>query len=70
MSTTSKVRLATDDALIVTDIQHDFLPGGRLAMLHGEEDVIRPIDVTLGERATGEMLQIGATPLRAEAIAA
>ena len=54
----------------MTNIQHDFLPGGRLAMLHGEEDVIRPIDVTLGERATGEMLQIGATPLRAEAIAA
>lgn len=37
MSTPSKVRLATDDALIVTDIQHDFLPGGRLAVLHGDE---------------------------------
>jgi nicotinamidase/pyrazinamidase len=37
VSAPSKVRLATDDALIVTDIQHDFLPGGRLAVLHGDE---------------------------------
>lgn len=32
-----KVTLATGDALIVTDIQYDFLPGGSLAVLHSDE---------------------------------
>src|SRR5262245_57084759 len=31
------VRLLTGDALIVVDMQNDFLPGGALAVAHGDE---------------------------------
>lgn len=32
-----KVHLTADDALIVVDVQNDFLPGGNLAVPHGDE---------------------------------
>jgi nicotinamidase/pyrazinamidase len=31
------VKLATGDALIIVDVQNDFLPGGRLGVPHGDE---------------------------------
>lgn len=31
-----KIRLTASDALIVIDVQHDFLPGGSLAVEHGD----------------------------------
>jgi nicotinamidase/pyrazinamidase len=31
-----KIRLTTSDALIVIDVQYDFLPGGSLAVQHGD----------------------------------
>jgi len=34
-----KVALHPDDALFITDVQRDFLPGGSLAVEHGEEVV-------------------------------
>ncbi|MGX2039000.1 isochorismatase family protein [Methylocaldum sp. MU1018] len=38
------ILLTSKDALIVADVQNDFLPGGRLAVPHGNE-VIRPLNV-------------------------
>lgn len=35
----SAIHLQTGDALLVTDIQNDFLPGGSLAVAHGDEVV-------------------------------
>jgi nicotinamidase/pyrazinamidase len=41
------------DALVVVDVQRDFLPGGALAVAHGDE-VIAPLNRYLGEwRARG-----------------
>lgn len=37
------VTVAPDDALIVVDVQHDFLPGGALAVATGER-IFAPID--------------------------
>lgn len=34
-----KIALAAGDALLVVDVQNDFLPGGSLAVKHGEEIV-------------------------------
>jgi nicotinamidase/pyrazinamidase len=36
---TPHVRLQTGDALIIADVQNDFLPGGKLAVPHGDEVV-------------------------------
>jgi nicotinamidase/pyrazinamidase len=36
---TARVELSAGDALLVVDVQNDFLPGGSLAVLHGEEVV-------------------------------
>lgn len=36
-------RLRKKDALVIVDVQNDFLPGGRLAVPHGEE-VIPPLN--------------------------
>jgi nicotinamidase/pyrazinamidase len=40
---TDGVKLRFGDALIVVDLQNDFLPGGALAVPHGEE-VIAPLN--------------------------
>ncbi|MEO6014601.1 MAG: bifunctional nicotinamidase/pyrazinamidase [Devosia sp.] len=37
------MRLTADDALIVVDIQYDFLPGGKLAVAGGDE-IIEPVN--------------------------
>jgi nicotinamidase/pyrazinamidase len=37
--TTKNITLASGDALIIVDVQNDFLPGGSLAVKHGEEVV-------------------------------
>ena len=37
------IAIAPDDALIVVDVQHDFLPGGALAVAAGER-IFAPID--------------------------
>ena len=37
------IRIGTNDALVVVDIQHDFLPGGRLAVAGGDE-IIAPVN--------------------------
>ena len=37
------MRLDASDALVVVDIQHDFLPGGRLAVAGGDE-IIAPVN--------------------------
>src|SRR6185312_4414119 len=42
------MRLGVEDALVVVDMQYDFLPGGRLAVAGGDE-VILPIN-RLAER--------------------
>jgi nicotinamidase/pyrazinamidase len=42
----SKISLTGRDALIVTDVQNDFLPGGRLAISHGDE-VIPPLNACI-----------------------
>lgn len=42
------VTVGPDDALIVVDVQHDFLPGGALAVANGER-IFEPID-TLAPR--------------------
>jgi nicotinamidase/pyrazinamidase len=39
MNTTSTLRPRTGDALIIVDVQNDFLPGGALAVSHGDEVV-------------------------------
>lgn len=39
MSKTKSIRPQTGDALIVVDVQNDFLPGGALAVPHGDEVV-------------------------------
>jgi nicotinamidase/pyrazinamidase len=39
MEDRASVQLQTDDALIIVDVQNDFLPGGSLAVPHGEEVV-------------------------------
>ena len=36
-----KITMTTGDALIIVDVQNDFLPGGSLAVKHGEEVVPR-----------------------------
>ena len=38
-----KIELQSGDVLLVTDIQNDFLPGGALAVSHGD-DVIEPLN--------------------------
>ena len=38
-TTSDSIKLQRGDALLVTDIQTDFLPGGRLAVAHGDEVV-------------------------------
>ena len=38
-----KVRLAAGDALIVVDVQRDFLPGGTLAVPEGDQ-VVTPLN--------------------------
>jgi nicotinamidase/pyrazinamidase len=35
--------MATGDALVIVDVQNDFVPGGRLAVPHGDE-VIEPLN--------------------------
>lgn len=54
-----KTRLAAGDALLVVDVQNDFLPGGSLAVPHGDE-VIAPLNryITL---FTGKGLPVFAT---------
>src|SRR5579871_3563856 len=37
------MRLGVEDALVVVDMQYDFLPGGRLAVAGGDE-IIKPIN--------------------------
>jgi len=37
------MRLTADDALVVVDIQYDFLPGGKLAVAGGDE-IIEPVN--------------------------
>ena len=37
------MRLGAEDALVVVDIQYDFLPGGRLAVAGGDE-IIAPVN--------------------------
>lgn len=39
MEDRASVELQTDDALTIVDVQNDFLPGGSLAVPHGEEVV-------------------------------
>ena len=39
MKAQSALRLQTDDALIIVDVQNDFLPGGSLAVPRGDEVV-------------------------------
>ena len=36
---TSAIELQDGDALIIVDVQNDFLPGGALAVPHGDEVV-------------------------------
>lgn len=38
-----KITIAAGDALIIVDVQNDFLPGGSLAVKHGEE-VVPPLN--------------------------
>lgn len=38
-SVMQRVSLGSGDALLVTDVQNDFLPGGKLAVSHGDEVV-------------------------------
>lgn len=42
MSHPSTTRIGTGDALVIVDVQYDFLPGGSLAVPHGG-DVIAPL---------------------------
>jgi nicotinamidase/pyrazinamidase len=37
VTATQKIDIGTGDALIVVDVQNDFLPGGNLAVPHGDE---------------------------------
>ena len=37
------MRLSVEDALVVVDVQYDFLPGGNLAVAGGDE-IIEPIN--------------------------
>jgi nicotinamidase/pyrazinamidase len=37
MDVQRSMELRTGDALIIVDVQNDFLPGGALAVLHGDE---------------------------------
>lgn len=53
MSTASVISLSRSDALIVVDVQNDFLPGGRLAVYDGDEVVPvlnRYIDIFVAQR--------------------
>src|ERR1700694_2314593 len=43
MMTANRYQLQPDDALIVVDVQHDFLPGGALGVAEGER-IFEPID--------------------------
>lgn len=44
------MRLRADDALVVVDIQYDFLPGGSLAVAGGHE-IIEPVNALAGRFA-------------------
>jgi nicotinamidase/pyrazinamidase len=52
MMTSAKPWPAAGDALLVVDVQKDFLPGGALAVAHGDE-VVAPLNAAIGafERA-------------------
>jgi nicotinamidase/pyrazinamidase len=51
MDATEPVPRAPDDALLVVDVQNDFLPGGALAVAQGDE-VIAPLNAWLAAFAT------------------
>ncbi len=53
------VPLRHDDALIVVDVQNDFLPGGRLAVPHGDEIV--PVLNAYIDRFVSKALPVFAT---------
>ncbi|MBI3849099.1 MAG: isochorismatase family protein [Verrucomicrobia bacterium] len=55
----TKAALQRDDVLVVVDVQNDFLPGGALAVPHGDEVV--PILNRYIERFVGQKLPIFAT---------
>jgi nicotinamidase/pyrazinamidase len=38
-----KIKLTLGDALLIIDVQNDFLPGGRLPVAHGDE-IVRPLN--------------------------
>ena len=50
------IRLRPDDALIVVDMQNDFLPGGALAVAGGDE-IVAPIEALAGRFANIVMTQ-------------
>lgn len=41
-----KIRVHKGDALLIVDVQHDFLPGGALGVKHGDE-VISPLNLCM-----------------------
>lgn len=41
-SSAAPIRMRADDALVIVDVQNDFLPGGSLAVPHGDE-VVAPL---------------------------
>lgn len=43
MSSTATYEIRPDDALVIVDVQHDFLPGGALGVAEGER-IFDPID--------------------------
>ncbi len=43
----SKIKIGPEDALIVVDVQNDFLPGGSLAVAGGDE-VVAPLNKVMG----------------------
>ncbi len=57
--TTRPIELKPGDALLVVDVQVDFLPGGRLAVPHGDEVV--PVINTLVDAFTRRGLPVFAT---------
>lgn len=54
-----KLSLTPNDALIIVDVQNDFLPGGRLAVPRGD-DVIQPLNCYI-EQFLARQLMIVAT---------
>ena len=54
MTPSSEMKLQAADALVVVDVQVDFLPGGRLAVPDGDA-VVAPLNAWLERFAAGRL---------------